>query len=255
MRRMGAAGVRVVGPVVPPAFLAPARDGDSPAPAFLTPGRNEDSPAPTFPAPERNGNSPAPTFPAPERNGDSPAPPPAAHDPVPVLLSSGAWGVGSRLARTAGVLRRNGYLPMVLCGRDEALRRRLAAVPGVVPLGWVADMPGLLARVAVLVDNAAGQTAVQAMASGVPVVAFRPIAGHGIDGARHMAHAGVAHLARDEPDLLRALRRLTAATPARRAQLRAARGLFRADAAQVVAEAVETAAGTPVQVNRRARAR
>ncbi|MCZ9336647.1 galactosyldiacylglycerol synthase, partial [Streptomyces sp. TRM76130] len=81
----------------------------------------------------------------------------------------------------------HGWLPVVLCGADERLRRALSRVPGVLALGWVTDMPGLLHAARALVDNAAGQTAVQALAAGLPVVGHRPIPGHGADGVRAMA--------------------------------------------------------------------
>ncbi|MFV5996069.1 hypothetical protein ACNPQM_27540 [Streptomyces sp. NPDC056231] len=43
-----------------------------------------------------------------------------------------------------------------------------------------------------LIDNAAGQPALEAMAAGLPVVSYRPIPGHGGDGAQRMAEHGLA---------------------------------------------------------------
>jgi hypothetical protein len=100
----------------------------------------------------------------------------------------------------------------------------------VLALGWVTDMPGLLHAARALVDNAAGQTAVQALAAGLPVVGHRPIPGHGADGVRRMAALGVSDLAEDDASLLRALRRLTAPGPARRERIAAGRALFTDDA-------------------------
>lgn len=173
----------------------------------------------------------APAF----RSAADDAPRPRAAGSPRVLLSGGGWGAGSRLTRTARALAAGGYTAVVLCGRDERLRRRVAAIPGTVALGWVADMPRLLAGVRALVDNAAGQTAVQALAAGVPVVVHRPIPGHGADGARHMARAGVADLARDDADLLALLDAVTAEGQARAARTRTGRALFTADAAAVLA--------------------
>lgn len=45
-------------------------------------------------------------------------------------------------------------------------------------LGWQPDMPGLMAAVTALVDNAGGQTCQEAFAAGV-LVTYRPIPGHG----------------------------------------------------------------------------
>ncbi|WP_435800003.1 MGDG synthase family glycosyltransferase [Streptomyces mutabilis] len=147
-----------------------------------------------------------------------------------VVLSAGAWGVGSRLDTTVRLLTGNGFLPVVLCGDNERLRRDLSGTPGVLALGWVTDMPGLLHAARALVDNAAGQTAVQALAAGLPVVGHRPIPGHGADGVRRMAALGVSEVAGDDAALLGALRRLTATGPARRERIAAGRALFAADA-------------------------
>ncbi|MEU9247490.1 galactosyldiacylglycerol synthase [Streptomyces sp. NPDC048385] len=142
----------------------------------------------------------------------------AGHGRPVVVLSTGAWGVGSRLGATARLLYGAGYLPVVLCGRNERLRRLLSKVPGTLAMGWVDDMPGLLAAGRALVDNAAGQMALQALAVGVPVVGYRPIPGHGAEGVRRMAVLGLAEHAADPWELVRSLDRLTSVgeTTARR---------------------------------------
>lgn len=127
----------------------------------------------------------------------------------PVLLSAGAWGVGSRLEATARLLSGAGYLPVALCGRNERLRRLLSTVPGTLAMGWVDDMPGLLAACSAVVDNAAGQTALEALAVGVPVIGYRPIPGHGADGVRRMAALGLTEHAVDTRQLVESLDRLT----------------------------------------------
>ncbi|OLZ74486.1 galactosyldiacylglycerol synthase [Streptomyces sp. IMTB 2501] len=144
----------------------------------------------------------------------------------PVVLSAGAWGAASRPDATARLLTGAGYLPVVLCGRNPRLRERVARVPGALALDWVEDMPGLLSAAYALVDNAAGQTAVQALAVGLPVIGYRPLPGHGMDGVRRMAGLGVSELAPDAPGLLTALGRLTEDGPERVARGRA---LFRDD--------------------------
>ncbi|MGW2485973.1 MGDG synthase family glycosyltransferase [Streptomyces sp. NPDC001606] len=128
----------------------------------------------------------------------------------PVLLSAGAWGAASRPAATARLLAGAGYLPVVLCGRNERLLARLRRVPGLLALGWVDDMPGLLAASAALLDNAAGQTAVQALATGLPVIAYRPLPGHGLEGVRQMSALGLCRFAPDARTLLDTLPALTA---------------------------------------------
>ncbi|MCQ4085007.1 galactosyldiacylglycerol synthase [Streptomyces sp. RB6PN25] len=156
---------------------------------------------------------------------------------TPVLVSAGAWGVGSGLSRTAALLASGGYLPVVLCGHNKALRRRLVGIPGVVPLGWVTDVPELMTAVRALVENAAGQTAAQALAVGLPVVNYRTIAGHGTDGARRMAAAGLSSYVRDPWDLMRVLDELTRDGPLRGARVAAGKRLFTEDAAALAAQA------------------
>ncbi len=55
--------------------------------------------------------------------------------------------------------------------------------------------PCLMAAADVLVENAGGLTCMEAFAAGLPVVSYRPIAGHGQGNAKDMEAAGVAALA------------------------------------------------------------
>ncbi|MGW2294567.1 MGDG synthase family glycosyltransferase [Streptomyces violaceorubidus] len=160
-----------------------------------------------------------------------------------VVLSAGAWGVGSHLDATVRLLAGHGYLPVVLCGDNGRLRRTLSGAPGVLALGWVTDMPGLLHAARALIDNAAGQTAVQALAAGLPVVGHRPLPGHGADGVRRMAALGVCEVAEDANALLEALGRLTAPGRERRRRIAAGRALLteHADALSLVTEIADAA--------------
>lgn len=147
-----------------------------------------------------------------------------------VLVCAGSWGVG-RVTATARLLARSGrYAPVVLCGRNERLRRRLGRLLGRagagVALGWRDDLADLLASAYALVDNAGGLTCREAFAAGVPVVTHRPIAGHGRDGVLAMAQAGVSVHARRRADLLRALDRLEPGLPGRAALTARAAALF-----------------------------
>jgi hypothetical protein len=160
----------------------------------------------------------------------------------PVLLSAGAWGAGSRLRGTARLLAARGFLPVVLCGRNERLRSTLSGDAGVLALGWTADMPGLLHATRALVDNAAGQTAVQALAAELPVVGYRPLPGHGADGVRRMAALGLSDLAVDERELLDALGRIAVAGPDRKRRAAQGRALFRDDVLTRLLAVIDTAA-------------
>jgi len=144
-----------------------------------------------------------------------------------VLVSCGSLGFGSvERAVTTALAAGPDVCVVVACGRNEALRVRLVAratlsapVPAqrLVPLGWTSEMPALTAAADVVVTNAGGATALEALACGRAVLMFEPIAGHGRANAELMARAGLATLCEGPAELLTALRDL-AARPALLAQ-------------------------------------
>lgn len=130
-----------------------------------------------------------------------------------VLVSCGSLGFGSveRAVETAlAVPEVRGVV--VACGSNEELRKRLLAraepEPRLRPLGWVRDMPTLTAAADVVVTNAGGATALEALACGRTVVMFEPIAGHGRGNADLMARAGLAELCSTRAELTDTLREL-----------------------------------------------
>ncbi|MFG2925607.1 galactosyldiacylglycerol synthase [Streptomyces sp. NPDC048305] len=161
----------------------------------------------------------------------------ALHSPgrQAVLLSAGAWGVGSHLIRTAKLLADANYLPVLLCGRDKRLYTRATKNAGVLAMSWVNDLPGLMAASGALVDNAAGQTAVQAIAAGLPVIGYHPIPGHGVEGVREMASAGITEHVSSRAELLSALDQLISPGPMRSHRIASARAIFTSDAAELIA--------------------
>ncbi|RKT87961.1 UDP-N-acetylglucosamine:LPS N-acetylglucosamine transferase [Saccharopolyspora antimicrobica] len=130
-----------------------------------------------------------------------------------VLVSCGSLGFGSVERAVDAALRAEGVARVVVvCGRNDALRERLAAhdEERLVALGWVEDMPGLVTCADVVVSNAGGATALEALACGRAVIMFEPIAGHGRANAELMAEAGLAELCPGAADLTATLRRWTA---------------------------------------------
>lgn len=161
-----------------------------------------------------------------------------------VLVVAGSWTVGD-VAATTGLLAESGrFVPVTVCGHDAALRSRLSRFRGVA-LGWVDDMAGLMAATDVLVENAGGLTAVEAMAAGVPVVTYRPIPGHGRDNAQRMHRSGVSLLARDPTELFGHLDRLFDHKASRDRLTAAGAELFKGDPASVVASLVPGAGEGP----------
>ncbi|MGW1162233.1 glycosyltransferase [Streptomyces sp. NPDC002513] len=116
------------------------------------------------------------------------------------LLVAGSWGVGP-VRQVALELRDCGAaVPVVVCGRNEALAGRLRA-DGIHAYGWVDDMPGLMHAADVLVQNAGGLTSLEAFATGLPVASYRCIPGHGLTNAAALDAAGVAVWIRDPAEL------------------------------------------------------
>jgi UDP-N-acetylglucosamine:LPS N-acetylglucosamine transferase len=158
------------------------------------------------------------------------------------LLVAGSWGLGEVAAAAAEIAATRAAEPVVVCGRNEDLHRRLRRQQGHV-LGWVDDMAALMRAADVVVENGGGMTAREAMVSGLPVASYRPIPGHGRASAAMMAGAGVAAWIRRPDALATTLADLIDGPGGRR--LRAAGlALSDANAATVVTEA---AARPPVE--------
>ncbi|MFJ9539161.1 glycosyltransferase [Streptomyces sp. NPDC101225] len=117
------------------------------------------------------------------------------------LLVAGSWGVGP-VRRAATEIRETGVaVPVVVCGRNQALADELRRDGIEYAFGWVEDMPGLMHACDVLVQNAGGLTSLEAFAAGLPVVSYRCIPGHGRTNAAALDEAGLAAWIRDPVDL------------------------------------------------------
>ncbi|MGB8960524.1 MAG: glycosyltransferase [Pseudonocardiaceae bacterium] len=152
------------------------------------------------------------------------------------LVVSGSLGLGTVREAVAAIARWPGWVPVVVCSRNEQLRSELAAVTGTVALGWVSDMAGLMAAADVLVENAGGLTSKEALRAGLPVVTFRPIAGHGRHDAGALALLGLTDLVDDEPGLRAALSRLTDDAALRSERIQRGQALFTGDAAGLISD-------------------
>jgi UDP-N-acetylglucosamine:LPS N-acetylglucosamine transferase len=121
------------------------------------------------------------------------------------LLVAGSLGLGDVLptVRDVGAA---GFTPLVLCGRNDTLRRRVATEWGAVALGWRTDVHELMQVADVLVHNAGGLSCTEALVAGLPTVTYRPIPGHGRANARVLHEAGLAPWARTPAELARCLR-------------------------------------------------
>lgn len=117
------------------------------------------------------------------------------------LVTGGSCGIGKLLRSALDIAATGVATPVVLCGTNRRLLEAVRRNPDLIGLGWVSDMPHLLAAVDVVVQNAGGMTSLEAQAAGVPMLTYRCLAGHGETNAAALHVTGVAPWVR-EPDLL-----------------------------------------------------
>ena len=102
---------------------------------------------------------------------------------------------------------------VVVAGRDERLRARLtrlAAGSRVRVVGYVEDVPTLLAAADLLVTKAGGMTLAEATAAEVPLLLYGSLPGQEIGNERFASRAGIALVARSRGELRRLLDRALA---------------------------------------------
>lgn len=156
------------------------------------------------------------------------------------LLVAGSWGVGAVRRSAAEIQRTGAAAPVVVCGRNDSLARQLRADGFSHVHGWVRDMPELMRACDVLVQNAGGLTSLEAFASGLPVVTYRCIPGHGRTNAAALEEAGLAPWIRDAQGLGPALSALAGGPLGERLRAKGLALSARGDAAAAIAAAAGT---------------
>ena len=124
-------------------------------------------------------------------------------DAFVAMVIGGGWGVGNieRSARTVASVE--GVWTLVVCGRNEELRRKLTddPPPRSIILGFVDNMPELIDACDLAVQNAGGLTSLEALRRGCPLLITDAIPGHGVANGELMSRVGVARYVRDNADL------------------------------------------------------
>lgn len=118
------------------------------------------------------------------------------------LILLGSLGVGDVGDAVAALVLAD-VVPIVLCGNNRRLRRRVQRMPGSVALGWRDDMATLVGAADLVVHNAGGLSLTESMVAGVPAISFAAIAGHGRANAATLERAGLAPWAQTSADLTR----------------------------------------------------
>ncbi|HNQ90168.1 MAG TPA: glycosyltransferase [Verrucomicrobiota bacterium] len=168
-------------------------------------------------------------------------------DDLPTLLVlSGGFGVGpvreildhlDKLDRTVQVV--------VVCGRNEALRRELAVCDRRHPtrvLGFVTDMHEWMAAADCIITKPGGLTSSEALALGRPLLVFSPIPGQEAANSDFLLEHGAAAKVNRVEDLPAKLERLLGSNQIR-TMAAAARRLGRPGAAQAVCAEVAARIG------------
>jgi processive 1,2-diacylglycerol beta-glucosyltransferase len=126
-----------------------------------------------------------------------------------VSVSGGGWGVGDLEGAVRTALAVPGVTVLCLCGRNNALASRLEAVfdERVQVLGFVDDMPTLLAATDVLVHSTAGLTVLEAYTLGCRVISYGWGIGHIRLNNRAFARYRIAEVASSPRELGAAIER------------------------------------------------
>ncbi|MCW2923491.1 MAG: Monogalactosyldiacylglycerol synthase [Thermoleophilia bacterium] len=158
-----------------------------------------------------------------------------------LLVSGGGWGLALPDEELRRIIDSTDLHVAVATARNtEAFDHLRATFPAdrLTPIPFTREMPRLLGASDAVLTNSGGMTSLETFAHERPVILYRPLPGHGVDGADALQADGLATHARTTGELLDALQRFEAGDdPDLAARVVRARGLFdAAPASDVVAE-------------------
>lgn len=119
-------------------------------------------------------------------------------EPPMLLISAGAKGGDYAEAVVRQTLHmRSAFTATIVCGHDDALRRRIEALVAPVGnryhvLGYTTQMGQLMRRADLFVGKPGGLTASECMAAGLPMVLVNPIPGQEIRNGDYLMEQGAA---------------------------------------------------------------
>lgn len=124
-------------------------------------------------------------------------------DAFVAMVVGGGWGVGNIERSARAVASVEGVWTLVICGRNEVLRKRLSdnPPPRSIIMGFVDNMPELIDASDLAVQNAGGLTSLEALRRGCPLLITDAIPGHGVANGELMDRVGVARYVRDAAHL------------------------------------------------------
>jgi len=163
-----------------------------------------------------------------------------------ILISAGGFGVGPVEAVLTGLAGMSRPAQVIaICGRNEALRKKLESKYGRKKgkisfkiVGFTQHMDELMSASDLMVGKPGGLTMSESLAKGLAMVIVNPIPGQEERNADHLLEAGAAIRCNNPPVLAWKIDRLLAAPRRLAAMQAAARSLARPDSAARVAAAV-----------------
>ena len=163
-------------------------------------------------------------------------------DSAPVVLAmSGSWGGLGRLPHIARVLLASGrpVQGVLVAGHDARLQAALAALTAgsrLRAVGFVRDVPRLMAAADLLITKAGGMTIAEALAAETPLLLYGSLPGQERRNERFASRAGIALVARDRRHLSALIDRALGDAGLLETLRERMRSYRRPDAARVIAE-------------------
>ncbi len=164
-----------------------------------------------------------------------------------VLFLSGGFAAGAMGRSIQGIWRdRRDVQVLAVCGRNERLRRRIERMPrpeGAVlhALGFIQDVPGLMAVADMVVAKSGGLTTSECMAMGRPMIISGSIPGQEERNADAVVEAGAGYRALSPEEVRYRVGILLEDPDLRSAMARRARRFGRPDAAARIADQLAAA--------------
>ncbi|MGQ3479562.1 MGDG synthase family glycosyltransferase [Paenibacillus sp. TY11] len=133
--------------------------------------------------------------------------PPLQADTTTLLIMAGAYGV---LSGMLDICRHLSQLPqlrlLIVCGRNQQLKAELDALyadhPDIYTYGFVDYVPALMQASNLVITKPGGITLSESIASGLPILAFKPVPGQELNNALYLQQKGAARIARTTEELI-----------------------------------------------------
>ncbi|ASR49215.1 diacylglycerol glucosyltransferase [Paenibacillus kribbensis] len=124
-----------------------------------------------------------------------------------LLIMAGAYGV---LSGILDICRQLSQLPqlrlLIVCGRNQQLKAELDALyaghPNIYTYGFVDYVPALMRASHMVITKPGGITLSESIASGLPILVFKPVPGQELNNALYLEQKGAARIARTTQELI-----------------------------------------------------